>query len=419
MPPSEAHSPPPVMSVEVHIEWEGETHFAGRLYTTAHNPAVSFEYRPEWLSRADAFAIDPTSLPLRSGAQHGPTLFGAMQDCGPDRWGRMLISRAVRKKILDYKPYQDLDYALALDDASRIGAFRFRTEAAGPFLATRTEKIPPVISLSALLNATDAVHGDTETAKDLRFLLNQGSPLGGARPKSAVVFPDGQLAIAKFPKPDDTRDIAAGEVLALTLAQKAGIRVAAHLLETANGKGISVITRFDRVGARRIPFISGSSLLGLPPGEPGAYTLLADGIRQSGYDTAAELRELWRRLIFSLLISNYDDHLRNHGFLMREPGRWALSPAYDLNPVPEIDRTQTPKMPVSEDDGEPSIAAALAAASRFNLTSTQAQTILREVLVVVSDWRKTGRKLRIKAVTLDAYATAFEHPLLEEARKRS
>jgi serine/threonine-protein kinase HipA len=406
------------MSVEVHIEWEGETHFVGRLYTTARSPAVSFEYLAEWLARPDAFAIDPTSLPLRSGAHHGPTLFSAMQDCGPDRWGRMLISRAVRKKILDHKPYQDLDYALALDDASRIGALRFREEAEGPFLATRFQKIPPVIDLSALLNAADAVHGDTETAKDLRFLLNEGSPLGGARPKSAVAFPDGQLAIAKFPKPDDTRDIAAGEVLALTLAQKAGIQVADHRLEKVNGKGISVISRFDRAGARRIPFLSGSSLLALPQGEPGAYTLLADGIRQFGNDTAAELRELWRRLIFSLLISNYDDHLRNHGFLMRAPGRWALSPAYDLNPVPEIERTQAPKMPISEDQEEPTIAAALAAASRFNLTLAEAQTILREVLVAVSDWRKTGRELRIKAGTLDAYATAFQHSLMEEARKR-
>jgi serine/threonine-protein kinase HipA len=405
------------MSVEVHIQWEGETHFVGRLYTTERSPAVSFEYLPEWLARADAFAIDPTSLPLRSGAQHGPVLFGAMQDCGPDRWGRALITRAVRKQILDQKPYQDLDYALALDDLSRIGALRFRALANEAFLATRVEKIPPVIYLSALLNAADAVHGDTETAKDLRYLLNQGSPLGGARPKSAVVFADGQLAIAKFPKPDDTRDIAAGEVLALTLAQNAGIQVPAHRLVAVNGKGVSIITRFDRVGARRIPFLSGSSLLGLPPGEPGAYTLLADGIRQFGYDTALELRELWRRLIFSLLTSNYDDHLRNHGFLMRVAGRWALSPAYDLNPVPEIERTQTPKMPISEEQEEPTIAAALAVAPRFNLKLSEAKTVLTKVLVAVSDWRKTGRMLRIKAVTLDAYATAFEHSLIEEARK--
>jgi serine/threonine-protein kinase HipA len=404
------------MNIEVHIEWEGETHLAGRIHTAGRSPAVSFEYAAEWLGRSGAFAIDPTSLPLRAGPHHSPSLFGAMLDCGPDRWGRMLIERAVRKHVLERKPYQDLDYALALDDASRIGALRFRAEVAGPFLAAGGGKIPPVVQLSALLNAADAVHGETETAQDLRYLLGQGSPLGGARPKSAVAFPDGRLAIAKFPKPDDTRDIAAGEILALTLARKAGIQVPDHQLVAVKGKGVSVITRFDRAGARRIPFLSANSLLGLSRGEPGAYTLIADGIRQFGHDTAADLRELWRRLVYSLLASNYDDHLRNHGFLMRQPGRWALSPAYDLNPVPEIDRTQTPKTPISEEQDESTIAAALAAAPRFGIRAAEAKSILREVVAAVSAWRATGRQLRIKATILDAYTTAFEHPLMDEAR---
>ena len=184
------------MSVEVHIEWAGETHLVGRLHTAERSPAVSFEYVPAWLGRAGAFAIDPTSLPLRPGPHHSPALFGAMQDCGPDRWGRMLVERAVRKHVLDRKPYQDLDYVLALDDASRIGALRFRVDAASPFLAAGHGKIPPVVQLAALLNAANAVHGETETAQDLRYLLGQGSPLGGARPKSAIVLPDGQLAIS-------------------------------------------------------------------------------------------------------------------------------------------------------------------------------------------------------------------------------
>lgn len=403
------------MSVEVHIECDGETRLVGRLHTAERSAAVSFEYAAEWLGRAGAFAIDPTSLPLRAGAHHSAVLFGAMQDCGPDRWGRVLIERAVRKHVLDRKPYHDLDYVLALDDASRIGALRFRAEAHGPFLAAGGGKIPPLVQLAALLNAATAVHSETETAQDLRYLLGQGSPLGGARPKSAVALADGRLAIAKFSKPDDVRDIAAGEILALTLARKAGIRVPAHRLVEVKGKGVSVITRFDRDGVRRIPFLSAHSLLGLAPGAPGAHTMLADGIRQFGDDTAGDLRELWRRLVFSLLVSNYDDHLRNHGFLMRAPGRWALSPAYDLNPVPEIDRTQTPKTPITEDQEETSIAAALAAAPRFGLKAAVARATLREVLAAVSGWRKTGRQLRLKAQTLDAYATAFEHPLRDEA----
>lgn len=405
------------MIIEVHLDWQGQTLLIGRLHAAGRSTAVAFEYLPEWLNRPGAFAIDPTSLPLRPGSHHGATLFGVMQDCGPDRWGRLLIERAVRKLVLARKPYQDLDYVLALDDASRIGALRFRVDADGPFLVASSGKLPPLVSLGALLHATDAIHGETETAQDLRFLLGAGSPLGGARPKSAVGLPDGRFAIAKFPKPDDIRDIAAGEILALTLAQQAGITVAEHRLVTVGGKGVSLITRFDRDGTQRIPFLSANSLLGLPPGEPGAYTMLADGIRQFGHVATADLRELWRRLVFSLLASNYDDHLRNHGFLMREPGRWSLSPAYDLNPVPEIDRTQTPKTAITENQEDPTIAAALAAAVRFGLKAAETKRILREVFDAVSKWRRTGRQLHIKAATLDAYTSAFEHPLMDEARR--
>jgi serine/threonine-protein kinase HipA len=405
------------MSLEIHIEWRGKTHLVGRLHTAERSASVSFEYDAEWLLRNDAFAIDPTSLPLQRGAHHGATLFGALQDCGPDRWGRVLIERAVRKKILTQKPYRDIDYVVALDDATRIGALRFRQDAGSPFLAATSGKLPPLVRLNALLHATNAIHSDTETAQDLRFLLGAGSPLGGARPKAAVSLDDGRLAIAKFPKPDDTRDIAAGEILALTLAEQAGIQVAEHQLVSVDGQGVAVITRFDRAGKIRVPFISAATLLGLPQGEPGAYTMLADGIRQFGNDVAGDLHELWRRLVFSLLASNFDDHLRNHGFLMHEPGRWSLSPAYDLNPVPEVDRARVTKTAITESQEEPSIQGAMAASSRFGIKAAESKKILREVVNAVSGWQKTGRKLRQKSATLEAYASAFEHPLLAEARQ--
>lgn len=404
------------MNLEVHIHWQTQTHWVGRLHAAERENSVSFEYAPEWLQRSGTFAIDPTSLPLQPGMHHGGKLFGAIQDCGPDRWGRILIERAVRKKVLTQKPYRDIDYVLALDDASRLGALRFRLDAQSPFLASSTGNLPPLVRLNALLRSADAIHGETETAQDLRFLLGAGSPLGGARPKSAVSLPDGQLAIAKFPKPDDTRDIAAGEILALTLAAQAGIQVAEHRLVPVGAHSVAVITRFDRVGEDRIPFISASSLLGMSPGDAGAYTQLADGIRQFGDNTVADLRELWRRLVFSLLASNYDDHLRNHGFLMHAPGRWSLSPAFDLNPVPEIDRARTSKTAITEYQEEPSIAAALQAAARFGLTPAESKTLLRDVFTAVSGWRKTGRRLRLKASVLDTYASAFEHPLMDEAR---
>ncbi len=406
------------MSIEVHIDWQGTTHLVGRLHTAERSPAVTFAYAREWLTHGGAFSIEPTGLPLGPSPIHGASLFGAMQDCGPDRWGRILIERAVRKHVLDRKSYRDIDYVLALDDTARIGALRFRTDPTGPFLATTAGKLPPLVSLATLLRAADAIHGETETAADLRFLLGAGSPLGGARPKSAVTLNDGQLAMAKFPKPDDVRDIAAGEVLALHLAKLAGINVAESQLIAVGGRSVSVITRFDRVGAQRLPFISANSLLGLPHGEPGAYTLLADGIRQFGDDVVGDLRELWRRLVFSLLASNYDDHLRNHGFLMRTAGKWSLSPAYDLNPVPEIERAQMPKTAISENNADSSIEAALEAAPRFGLKPAAAKAIVREVHAVVADWRKAAKKLRIPTRTLDTYASAFEHPLMDEAAKR-
>ncbi len=405
------------MSLEVHIDWKGQTQLVGRLHAAERGPSVSFEYALEWLQRADAFAIDPASLPLQRGAHHGRTLFGAILDCGPDRWGRILIERAVRKKVLAQKPYRDIDYVLALDDAPRVGALRFRFDANSSFLAPTSGKLPPLVRLNALLLATDAIHSETETAQDLRFLLSAGSPLGGARPKAAVSLAAERLAIAKFPKPDDTRDIAAGEVLALTLAGQAGIQVVEHRLVPVGKQSAAIITRFDRSSKNRIPFISGLSLLGLPQGDPAAYTLLADGIRQFGNDVPGDLRELWRRLVFSFLASNYDDHLRNHGFLMREPGRWTLSPAYDINPVPEVDRARMSKTSITEDQEEPSIAGALAAAGRFGLKAAESKKILREVFTAVSDWRKTGRQLHLKASTLDAYASAFENPLMDEARR--
>lgn len=404
------------MSLEVHIDWQGETHLVGRLHAAERSSSVSFEYAAEWLQRDNAFAIDPTSLPLQRGTHHGAILFGAIQDCGPDRWGRVLIERAVRKKVLSQKPYRDIDYVLALDDASRIGALRFRIDTASSFLAVTSGKLPPLIRINALLHAANAIYGETETADDLRFLLGVGSPLGGARPKSAVSLADSRLAIAKFPKPDDTRDIAAGEILALTLAEQAGIQVAEHRLLPAGKQSVALITRFDRAGKNRIPFISAASLLGLPQGEPGAYTMLADGIRQFGNDVSGDLRELWRRLVFSLLASNYDDHLRNHGFLMHEPGRWSLSPAYDLNPVPEVDRGRVSKTAITENQDDPTITGALEAATRFGIKATESKKILREVFTGVAGWRKTGKQLRLKATTLDAYASAFEHPLMDEAR---
>jgi serine/threonine-protein kinase HipA len=403
------------MSIEVHLDLKGEPRLVGRLYPSDRGSRVSFEYDASWLQNS-GFSIDPGSLSLGRGAFHSQTLFGVIADCGPDRWGRVLIDRAVRKSVLGSKPYRDIDYVLALDDASRLGALRFRTDPKGPFLSETTGRVPPLINLSMLLRATEAIHAETETAEDLKFLLGAGSPLGGARPKSAVSLKDGSLALAKFPKPDDVRDIEAGEALCLTLAAQAGINTAEHQLISIKDQNVIVVARFDRAGSQRIPFISAASLLGLAPQESGAYTLMADAIRSQGLNVPADLRELWKRLAFSLLASNYDDHMRNHGFLMHEPGKWSLSPAYDLNPVPIIDRARINKTPISEEGEEPSIEAALRHAPRFDLSPEAAKAILKGVVDTLAGWRKTGQRIGIKAATLDAYNTAFANPLMDEAQ---
>jgi serine/threonine-protein kinase HipA len=323
----------------------------------------------------------------------------------------------VRKGILEKRPYHEIDYVLALDDCTRIGALRFRKAPQEPFLAHGSGKLPPVIDLPLLLRASEAVHAESETAKDLRYLLAQGSPLGGARPKSAVLLQDGSLGIAKFPKPDDVRDIAAGEVLALSLARRAGIRTADHRLVRVKKQSVAVVQRFDREHGHRIPFISAASLLGLSSGEDGSYTMMADAIRQFGDDVPADLAELWRRMVFSMLASNFDDHLRNHGFLMHQPGRWSLSPAYDLNPVPEMERAGVNKTSLAEDGGSPSIEMAIEIAPRFGIRRDDATRSLKAVLSEVARWKTLGEEMHLTRSQMAPYESAFENPFVNEAKQ--
>lgn len=262
--------------IDVCIEWAGATHVVGTLYSSDRSATVGFEYSGDWLDRADAFAIDPTALPLGFGRMHLAALPGAVADSGPDRWGRVVIDRAVRLGVIERRPYRDIDYVLAVEDHARVGAIRFRMPGMPEYLSANRGVIPPLIHLRKLQAATDAVHDDRASSADLRFLLGAGSPLGGARPKCLVSLPDGRLAIAKFSKPDDVCDVAVGEFLALAVAREAGIKTADHRLEMVRGRGVVVIDRFDREGTHRVPFISACSLLGLPQDDPGSYTLLAD-----------------------------------------------------------------------------------------------------------------------------------------------
>lgn len=400
-------------TIEVHIDTPDGTSIVGRFryVNRRHSQSSAFEYADEWLRGTDAFAIDPENLPLRDGAFYTSSdksaLPGALRDAAPDRWGRQLIKRAFSKSG-EKRTLSEIDYLLEVTDHARIGALRFRREGEDSFdHHIANFRVPPLIQLPALINAADAVQTNTETAEDLKLLLNEGSPLGGARPKSSVQDKNGSLAIAKFPKPDDDRSIPHGEVLAMTLARQAGLTVANAELLNVVGRPVALIQRFDRVGSRRIPFLSAMSLLGLNDGDEGTYTDIAEIIRMYSSSPTEDLNELWKRVVFNVLIGNLDDHLRNHGFLYDRNGRWRLSPAYDLNPVPLAEKARELTTWISEQGPEADLDLAREATPFFALKKKQAEAIIDEISAALKSWQSTARRLGMNSKDIDIYATAI------------
>ena len=400
-------------TIEVHIDHAGETRLVGRCryVAKARSQSSVFEYADGWLGYREAFALDPVNLPLRQNPVYTSSdksaLPGAMRDTAPDRWGRQLIRRAFRKSG-EVRSLSEIDYLLAINDQTRLGALRYKREGEGEFdHGIGRYRVPPLIQLPALLNAADAVQGNTETADDLKLLLNEGSPLGGARPKSAVVDRDGLLAIAKFPKPDDDRSIPHGEILALALAKKSGLNVASGRLETVAGRPVALIRRFDRAVENRIPFLSAMSLLGLNDGDAATYTDIAECIRMYSSAPTADLHELWRRIVFGVMIGNLDDHLRNHGFLYDSDDKWRLSPAYDLNPVPLEEMVRELTTWISDEGPEAELDLAYRAAPFFALKDEEAARIAGEVAAGLQGWRDLARQFGMSAADTAVYATAI------------
>ena len=401
-------------TIEIYIDHAGATRLVGRCrYVAKRNSQSSvFLYADEWLDTPDAFALDPANLPLDGGQIYTTSdksaLPGALRDTAPDRWGQQLIRRALRKSG-ENRTLSEIDYLLAITDQTRIGALRFKREGEDAFdHDIGRYRVPPLTQLPALINAADAVQTNTETAEDLKLLLNEGSPLGGARPKSAVMDNDGTLAIAKFPKPDDVRSITHGEVLAMTLAAKAGINAAQARLQDVAGRPVALITRFDRHEGKRIPFLSAMSLLGLNDGDEAAYTDIAHCIRMYSSEPTTDLHELWRRIVFGVSIGNLDDHLRNHGFLYDREDKWRLSPAYDLNPVPSQEKVRELTTWISEEGPDADMNIARRAAPFFALKDDQAEAIIAEVSAALKGWQNTARQLRMSAADIAVYATAIQ-----------
>ncbi len=406
----------------VYIDMEHALHPVGRLWTRARQgrETASFEYDPTWLERPEHFALEP-ALVVGPGAFHtDKPLFGAISDSAPDRWGRILMRRAERRRARRAgetpRSLSELDLLLRVNDEARLGALRFSRDADGPFLATGDDNpIPPLIELPRLLSAASRVTEDSETDEDLRLLLAPGSSLGGARPKASVRDGDGNLAIAKFPHKEDELDVVRWEAVALGLAAKAGVQVPACRLEVIAGQPLLLLRRFDRRAGGRVPFLSAMSMLGARDGESRSYMEFVDVLRQHGATPRDDMRALWRRIVFSILISNTDDHLRNHGFLYTGPDGWSLSPAYDLNPVPTDIKPRVLSTAISLDDGTASLELALSVADYFEIAENEARTIASEVGRAVQEWRSEAKSTGLGNAEIDRMASAFEHKDLNAA----
>jgi serine/threonine-protein kinase HipA len=386
-----------------------------------------FEYGAEWLGAADRFTIDP-ALQLVAGPQFhkksrdGSVFHAAIADTEPDGWGRRVIQRDHAKQrhearrageAVETRPLNALDYLLAVDDFSRVGALRLQDEH-GVFRRATEEgcrAAPPLIELGHLLAATRAVETNSETAADLAYLRGRGTSLGGLRPKCTVIDDEGRLSIGKFPSVADERAVTKGEILAMKLAVAAGIDAAEARLIDSDGAPVALIRRFDRPeGGGRLMYVSAATMLGAEPGDPGehAYTEIVDALRLFGATVQVDIEELWRRIALSILITNVDDHLLNHGFLHVDRGQWRLAPAFDVNPFPE--RLRELKTWVSEEAGpEASIEALMSVLPYFRIAAPRAKEILSEVEAAVAQWRDEGRALGMTGLELDQFAEAFEH----------
>jgi len=394
----------------------------GRLWARARggNETASFEYATEWLNDPGRFEIDP-ELPLGRGQFHTErALFNAFADCAPDRWGQTLLRRHERARARSEgrapRALGAIDFVTLVSDETRLGALRFRERDDAAFL-TKDSSVPPLVQLPRLLRATAAVTEDRDTADDIALLLAPGTSLGGARPKASVRDANGQLAIAKFPSRDDAWPITRWEAATLAMAHDAAIDVPQRRLAIVLTKPVLVVGRFDRAAARRVPYMSALTALAANDGDVRSYLEIAEVTRRIGASPRKDLAQLWRRLVFNMLVSNTDDHLRNHGFLHQDGG-WRLAPAFDLNPMPTDVRPRVHALAIDENEQTASLELARSVIASFGLSLRDADQIVREVAKPVAEWRTYGKAQGISKRQLDRMESAFEHADLEAARPK-
>ncbi len=410
---------------EVHIDLDGRTRPIGiaRSNRVRGAETILFEYDGGWLEDADRFSLEP-ALALTRGTFAPPAglaIFGSIGDSAPDTWGRRLMQRAERRaaerESRAVRTLAESDYLLGVADETRLGALRFRWAGEETFQAAIEAGVPAQIELGRLLQITERILRDEETDEDLQMIFAPGSSLGGARPKASVTDQHGRLAIAKFPKETDDYSMETWEEIALRLADQAGIITPHHELIEVAGKAVMLSRRFDRADGRRLPFLSAMAMTGSKDGERGSYPEIVDAITRHGAHGKADAHALYRRVVFSVLISNVDDHLRNHGFLWLGKAGWSLSPAYDLNPVPTDLKARVLTTNIDLDEGTCSLDLLEAASEYFALTLERARAIIREVATVTATWRETAKAVGARPSEVTRMASAFEHDDLQRSLK--
>lgn len=411
--------------IAVFTDWEGtdEPQLMGQITATQirGKEIFSFEYEKKWLKANEyLFSLDP-DLGLYSGKQYlndNKSNFGIFMDSSPDRWGRLLMRRreAAIARIEGRREQLlfETDYLLGVYDQHRMGAIRFKEAIEGPFLNdNKAMAAPPFTSLRELEQASLQLENDDsvdnpEYLKWLNMLIAPGSSLGGARPKASIIDTNNHLWIAKFPSNFDNRDTAAWEMVVYELAKKAGIQMSEAMIQRFSGQHHTFLTkRFDRISNQRIHFASAMTLLGFTDGtdfqDGVSYLHLAEFIMRNGSNVERDLEQLWRRIIFNICVSNTDDHLRNHGFLLNKKG-WQLSPAFDINPI----ETGTGlKLNITENDNALEIELALEVAKFFRLKQDHAKQMIEETKRVVSEWRVIATRYKISRNEQEMISRAF------------
>lgn len=379
--------------------------------------AFSFEYDKNWLKTKEHRSIDP-DIQFYSGQQfpNNKENFGIFLDSMPDTWGRTLMKRReaqlAKEKGEKAKTLYDIDFLLGVYDETRMGAFRFKTDPEGDFLDNDTERsTPPWSTVRELQQAVVHYENDTENDtinKWLKVLIAPGSSLGGARPKANILDERKQLWIAKFPSKNDMIDKALWEFLTYKLAINAGIEMAECRLEKVGGNHHTFFTkRFDRKGQDRIHFSSAMTMTGNNEDtikqNPASYLDIVEFIQNNGYNVEENLHQLWRRIVFNITVSNTDDHLRNHGFILDESG-WRLSPAYDLNPSIEKDGLA---LNIDMDNNALELELAKSVGEYFRLDDVRMNQIIREVIESVCQWKNYAKEIGISSAEQELMSAAF------------